>query len=396
LSVSPGRAAEDGRSTVAHLVTPYLFLTGSWIHAQLAYNRAFRAIVLTQQTEHLETFPFDPVFDLSKESQGLRRLPFLIRKYLRGEFPRGPYLRILRRERAKLIHAHLGWEGARNYGLARELSLPFVVSFYGQDAGYLHGKAYWRVLYKRLFRYVDRVVVEGPHMAEVLASIGAPRDRIRVHHLGIPIDDFPFAERHPESPLSNGEGADAGAIIGLIAASFREKKGIPFALEALARVAREHPRVRLRLIGGGPMQREIEERIARPDLAGRVDLLGYQPYPVYRAELARAHFLMAPSVTARDGDAEGGAPVCLLEAQAAGLPIIATTHCDIPEVTRPEESALLAPERDVTALAACLDRLLRSPERWGAMGRAGRAHVEKQFNIRTQVERMNGLYSELT
>ena len=180
-----------------------------------------------------------------------------------------------------------------------------------------------------------------------------------------------------------------------MAASFREKKGIPYALEALARVCRDHPAVRLRLIGDGPLRSEIEQRIARPDLAGRVDLLGYQPYPVYRSELARAHFLMAPSVTARDGDTEGGAPVCLLEAQASGLPIVATTHCDIPEVTRPEESAFLAPERDVDALAAQLDRLLRSPERWGAMGRSGRAHVEEQFNIRSQIEKMNLLYSEL-
>jgi colanic acid/amylovoran biosynthesis glycosyltransferase len=140
---------------------------------------------------------------------------------------------------------------------------------------------------------------------------------------------------------------------------------------------------------------QIEERAGRGDLQGRVDLLGYRPYPEYLEELSRANFLLAPSVTARDGDSEGGAPVCLLEAQAMGVPVVATTHCDIPEVTRPDESALLAPERDVPELARKLDALLRDSSRWPAMGRAGRAHVEAEFDIRSQVRKMEALYREL-
>jgi len=85
----------------------------------------------------------------------------------------------------------------------------------------------------------------------------------------------------------------------------------------------------------------------------------------------------------------------LLEAQASGLPVVSTTHCDIPEVTRPGESALLAPERDANALASLLQQLLRQPERWRAMGEAGRRHVEAEFDIRRQVERMGEVYREL-
>ena len=155
------------------------------------------------------------------------------------------------------------------------------------------------------------------------------------------------------------------------------------------------PQLRLRVVGDGPLRPQIEQRIARADLAGHVDLLGYLPYPAYREELARAHFLLAPSCTARDGDTEGGAPVCLLEAQASGLPVVATTHCDIPAVTLPGKSALLAPERDAVALARCLEELLLHPERWGEMGRAGRGHIEAEFDIRRQVQRMGEVYREL-
>jgi colanic acid/amylovoran biosynthesis glycosyltransferase len=376
----------ESRTTVAHLVTPYLFQTGSWIHSQLVRNREFRPIVVTQGTEHLEMFPFDPVFDLSPRSRGAARLGFLFSKFVGGRFPAGPYREIFAREGVGLVHAHLGWEGARTAHLARNPRLPFVVSFYGRDASLLPRKAYWRVLYKRLFRAADRVLAEGPHMGRILAEIGAPADRVRVVHLGIPLDEFPFAERRDP-------GDDP--VVGLIAAAYREKKGILYALDAMARVAPKHPRLRLRIIGDGPQRAEILARTQAQDLAGRVTLLGYEPYSVYKEELKRAHFLMAPSVTAADGDTEGGAPVCLLEAQASGLPVVASTHCDIPEVTRPGLSAFLAPERDTGALADCLEQLLSQPERWPEMGRAGRAYMEAEFDIDRQVARTNDIYREI-
>lgn len=373
-------------TTIAHLITPYLFRTGSWIHSQLTHNNEFRPIVVTQQTENPAAFPFSPIFDLAPRSAGAARPWFLFSKFVLGRFPAAPYREIFAREGVRLAHAHLGWEGARTAHLARHPRLPFVVSFYGLDAGPTPRRAYWRPLYKRLFATADRVLAEGPHMGRVLAEIGAPEDRVRVIHLGIPLQEFPFAER-----LDPGDDP----VVGLIAASFRQKKGIIYALEAVARLAPKHPRLRLRIVGDGPLHAEILARTQAPDLAGRVALLGYQPYEVYKRELTRAHFLMAPSITADDGDTEGGAPVCLLEAQATGLPVVASTHCDIPEVTRPGHSALLAPERDVGSLAACLDDLLSHPQRWPEMGRAGRAYMEAEFDIDRQVVRMNEVYREL-
>jgi colanic acid/amylovoran biosynthesis glycosyltransferase len=374
--------------TVAHLVSPYLFLTGSWIHTQIAFSRSFRPIVISQGTENADLFPFRPVYNLADGRGGLSKLLYNLEKYIGGSYPKAPYRGILEQESVRIIHAHLGWEGARSVGLSRRPRRPFVVSFYGRDAGLLPRKLYWRVLYKRLFRLADLFVAEGPHMAKVLVSLGAPASKVRVVHLGVALEEHPFRERRIAK-------AAAEPVIGLIAASFREKKGIPYAIEALSRVAPRYPRLCLRVIGDGPLRGEIEGLIARLALQDRVTLLGYQPYSVYKMELGQAHFLMAPSVTARDGDTEGGAPVCLLEAQAAGLPIVATRHCDIPEVTRADGSALLAPEGDVVALASCLEQLMEHSERWPEMGRIGRAHIEAEFNIQTQVERMGDLYREL-
>ncbi|MBD3163018.1 MAG: glycosyltransferase [Candidatus Eisenbacteria bacterium] len=376
------------RPTVAHLVTPYLFLTGSWVHAQIVHNRRHRPVVMTQGTENLDVFPLDPVYDFSAGRAGARRIAFAVAKYLLGRFPAAPYVDAARRERVRLLHAHQGWEGARTAHLRRALGIPHVTSFYGRDASMLPRKAYWRALYRRLFREGDLFLAEGSHSARVLVAIGCPEEKVRVIHLGVDPERIPFRERR---------AAPGEEIVGLIAASFREKKGIGDALDAFARAAarRRDLRLRLRVIGDGPLRPRIEARVSAGDLAGKVDLLGYQPFPRYLEELARAHFLLSPSVTAADGDCEGGAPVCLLDAQAAGLPILGTTHCDIPEVTVPERSAFLVPERDVSALAGALERFLAAPERWGEMGRAGRAHVEQAFDIRKQAEKLADLYDEL-
>jgi colanic acid/amylovoran biosynthesis glycosyltransferase len=376
---------KDERPAVAHLVTPYLFVTGSWIHAQLRHNPRYRPVVMTQATENPDLFPFEPVYDFGRGRSIAAHAAFAFEKYALGRFPAGPYRDVAARERVVLLHAHQGWEGARTVHLRTLLRAPLVTSFYGRDATMLPRKAYWRRLYARLFREGDLFVAEGPHMGRTLEAIGCPPERIRVVHLGVDLAGIPFVERRPDP---------TGKVTGLIAASFREKKGIAYALEALARVTPRHPGLRLRIVGDGPLRREFERRIAQPDLAGKVELLGYRGFPAYLEELHEADFLMVPSVTAADGDCEGGAPVCLLDAQASGLPILATTHCDIPEVTVPGRSAFLAPERDAAALAERLERLLIHPEEWPAMGRAGRAHVEAEFDVRKQGERMADLYDD--
>ena len=94
--------------------------------------------------------------------------------------------------------------------------------------------------------------------------------------------------------------------------------------------------------------------------------------------MERCHVLLQASLTAADGDGEGGAPVVLLDAQASGLPVVATRHADIPEYVLDGRSGLLAPEGDVEALAGCIGAMVEDPARWPEMGREGRRHVEEQ------------------
>jgi colanic acid/amylovoran biosynthesis glycosyltransferase len=108
----------------------------------------------------------------------------------------------------------------------------------------------------------------------------------------------------------------------------------------------------------------------------------------------RADILLAPSVTAADGDEEG-IPNVLKEAMASGMPVVGSRHAGIPELIEDKVSGFLVPERDEVALADALQRLAQAPQGWAAMGRAGRTKIEQDYDINRLNERLTGLFEQL-
>jgi colanic acid/amylovoran biosynthesis glycosyltransferase len=369
--------------TAGQCATPYLHANGSWIYSQLSRLRRYRPVVLTQEEENLDQFP-------AAHLHTARAYPWWKRVGNRlwikwtGEYPF--YGELLRREGACLIHAHFGYQGCRCLRARRESGLPMLTTFYGADATQYARLPHWRDFYRRLFAEGELFLVEGSALAACLEEAGCPPQKIRQHHLGVDLGRIPFAERGP------GE-----RVRFLICAPFREKKGIPDALRALGLAWRRRPfEFEVVLVGEGPERPRIEAAIAEAGLGGKARLLGALPYARVIEELGRADLLLQASRRAADGDTEGGAPVILLDAQAAGLPVVATRHADIPEYVREGKSGLLAAEGDVEGLAECILQLVEAPERWGAMSRAGRAHVEQHYNAVTQAARLEEIYDEYT
>lgn len=130
-------------------------------------------------------------------------------------------------------------------------------------------------------------------------------------------------------------------------------------------------------------------------LAGCVHLLGYQLHEVLMREAYAHHVFLHPSVTAQDGDTEGGAPVTIIEMLATGMPVVSTTHCDIPEVMGEAAGHLLAPERDVQALTHAIRNLLESHRGWDVLTAKCRERVESEYDARMQASRLAGHYNRL-
>ncbi len=112
-----------------------------------------------------------------------------------------------------------------------------------------------------------------------------------------------------------------------------------------------------------------------------------------RSKMAEAHIFLVPSVTASNGDTEGQGLV-LQEAQACGLPVLATDHNGFPEGMLPGRSGFLVPERDIAGMAAKLAYMVEHPDNWPHWGRAGRAHVEAHYDHRKLSLRLENLYKQ--
>ncbi|NUM44918.1 MAG: glycosyltransferase [Anaerolineales bacterium] len=370
----------DARPVVAHLHRAYLALSETFIYQYLTHLHRYRPIMLARRTENRANFPFEPVYAVADQARLVQGWNYLALK----AWGHQPYfLKILRQQKPALLHAHFGPEGVNALSLRRALNVPLVTVFYGKDMSQLPRMASWRRAYQRLFSEGDGFLVEGSHMKRELAALGCPEQKIHLSHIGVDTTKFSFKPRTlaPHEPCRL-----------LMCGRLVEKKGVAYALEALAKVIDEFPNAQLRVVGDGPLRAELEALIRTRNLSAHAHILGYLSHDEYAREVENAHLFLVPSVRAADGDSEGGAPTVVLEAQAAGLPILGSTHADIPEVVGVKEPGFLVPERDADALARNLRVMLANPHRWPEWGMVGRKHVEAEYDIRRVAQTLETIY----
>ncbi|MDD5255194.1 MAG: glycosyltransferase, partial [Candidatus Omnitrophica bacterium] len=150
-----------------------------------------------------------------------------------------------------------------------------------------------------------------------------------------------------------------------------------------------------RVIGDGGLKNKITAFIVRNKMQGYVRLLGALDHEGYIREMDRADICLAPSVTASNGDNEGGAPTVILEAQALGMPVVSTLHADIPNICQRDISALLCPEGDAGKLSLSLKAILAGQDAWKKMGEAGRKFVSRYHDINLTIDNLEQAYAPL-
>ncbi len=299
---------------------------------------------------------------------------------------------MIRKIRPDIVHSHFGTTAWFNSLLLRFTSVKHVVTFYGLDVNMIpKQQPKWIGRYHSLFKSADLFLCEGPHMIKQLIAMGCPKEKVKLQHLGIEVDKIAYHPRHwhNDEPLRI-----------LIAASFREKKGIPYALKALAEL-QQLVSLEITIIGDAtPEPRSQSEKqkiltiLEDSGLKEKTTLLGYQPYAVLFEEAYKNHIFISPSVTAADGDTEGGAPVSIIEMMATGMPVVSTTHCDIPEEVQYGIKDWLVPERNVTGLVNKLKWLIENANDWRTMLDIGRAHIEKEYDAKKQEQRLGEIYNK--
>ncbi|MBX6331097.1 MAG: glycosyltransferase [Gemmatimonadaceae bacterium] len=277
-------------------------------------------------------------------------------------------------ERPDIVHTH-GYRSDVIGGLAaRRSGVPIVTTVHGFTGGGAKNKLYERV--QRLaFRRFDAVVAVSRPLAEELERAGVPP--ARMHVVPNAFDCAAPRLSRAEARARLGIAAEA-RVIGWVG-RLSDEKGADVLIDALARV---DPGVRVSIIGSGRSRAALEARAARLGVAARITWHG----TVHEAgQLFAAFDLFVLSSRTE------GTPMVLLEAMAAGTPIVATSVGGVPDVVGPGEARLVPPD-DPRALAAAIQERWSDPRAAAERAAAAAARLAREYDIAPWLTRYEQLY----
>lgn len=285
-----------------------------------------------------------------------------------------------------ILHCHFGPIGIIGIQL-KMVEAPikkYVTTFHAADLTVFFNNND-KSTYSKLFDTCDLMLPISYRWKAKLTDLGCDPNKIIVHRMGVDCKLFNFKERiYPDN-----------RVVKLISVSrLTEKKGIKYSILALSKIIHQYKNLHYHIVGDGPLKNELAELVNNLKLTSNVHMLGQKSQDEVRNLLDQSHILIAPSVTAENGDQEG-IPVAIMEAMAMGLPVISTQHSGIPELITNGVNGLLVPERDEEALEKAISFLLNNPGKWGQYGQKGRNRVEEEYEIKNLNKKLEAHFYEL-
>ena len=364
-------------------VAPELDRIGGYELATLTLARSLRGqnipvLIVTTTTEA----------DAMAEGEDLIRIEARGRRTLLYILPR--LLAILTRERSKysIIHcptfSHLS-------GLAvlagRILRCPTLLRVATENdvREFAEGRHWKYRLFFWLLRGATGVIAPSAAIKNELLQAGFSRERIVFFPNAVDVNRFRPVTSFEKAEAKSALGLPKDtAVIGTVARLVR-RKGIDVLLRAFGMVRHSHP-VHLLVLGDGPLGEELRALAHELRIEGLVSWLGFQADPVKS--------LQAMDVFALSSRLEGS-PNAVLEAMAAGLPIVATTIGGVIDLLEEGSSGFLIPPDDPEALAAALDRLLKNAPLRADLGYGARKRAVEVFSLSGNISRLMDLYLAL-
>jgi len=389
---APPAPPPAGRTRVLHVIAR-LNIGGPAPHAALLTERLDPARYDSRLVTGVEAPAEGNYLDLhGKATDGVTVLPSLGRE-IRGLGDVAAFLRLvgfIRRVRPHIVHTHTAKAGTLGRLAAWVVGVPVVVHTYHGHV--FHG--YFSPARTRLFlaverwlaRRTDRLVAVSETVRRELLALGiGSSERLCVIQYGFDLDPF-LAADGLRGQLRAELDLPAGAPLVGIVARLVPVKAHEIFLEAAARLARAVPASRFLVVGDGERRQALEALAARLGVAESIRFLGW------RRDLARIYAdLDLVVLTSRNE----GSPFSLIEAMAAGRPVVATRVGGVPDLVEDGVTGCLVPSGDADALAAAMGALLGDPGRRQALGAAGRKRVASAFTAERLLGDVDRLYTEL-
>jgi colanic acid/amylovoran biosynthesis glycosyltransferase len=276
------------------------------------------------------------------------------------------------------VHAHFANHPAVAALVIHRLTgIPFSFTAHAHD---LHVEQ--RMLDAKVHAARFAVTISEFNRRFMVEECGADCEKIHVIHCGID----PAMRMRERTP-----GTARPLQIAAISSLF-EVKGHRYLIEACRLLKLRGVDFRCRLAGDGPLREKIEQQVTASGLSDRISVLGGLDRAGVLDLLATSDVVAQPSVQTADGKREG-IPVALMEAMAAGLPVVASAISGIPELVEDGRNGLLVPPRDPEALGRALEQLARDPDLAARMGAAGRRKVLSDFSQETSAQQLVSLFA---
>ncbi len=296
-----------------------------------------------------------------------------------------------RQDRPDMIHSHLDWPalGARFLHDGNEF-VPLACTIYAsRDQGKVSPfSAAWSALRERRTRKdVDAFVFTSQALLRDFQARKIDHQKCHLIPLGVDaVQSFPLSESkraHYRALL----GVEADTPVLLQSCRLCESSGQRDLVEAMPAILERHPGARLFLIGDGPLRGQLEQRIRELGLEGRIRLIG-QISEIQTRLYSAADVVIHPVPRSTF-------PLDVMESQATGTPVVAANGGALPEVVRDQETGLLFPPGDVSALTEALDRLLSDRELRESIGEAARDYMLGSFEMGQTADAYIALWKQL-
>jgi glycosyltransferase involved in cell wall biosynthesis len=295
--------------------------------------------------------------------------------------------RYFRRERPAIVATHLAKAGTVGRLAAALAGVPVRVhTFHGHVLDGYFGRlntTIFTIVERFLGRLTTQFVAISPEIARDLDRLDIGRGKTVIVRLGLELDHL---AGHPRgrlrSDLSIGSESPLVGIVGRLVPI----KAHELFLEAAERVSRERPDVQFAIVGDGELWDELHRAVEAKGLGRRVHFTGW------RADLGAVYSDLDVVVCCSRNE---GTPVSLIEACAAGRPVIGTEVGGIPDIITPGVNGLLVGSGDPAALASAIQELVADPDRRASMGLAGQRLVLERHGADRMVNELKDLYRNL-
>jgi len=259
--------------------------------------------------------------------------------------------------------------------------LPVTVHFHGYDAS-IHDVIKACDNYDAVFKLAKNVIAVSKVMYTKLVALGCPKNKLFYNVYG------------PQPIFENVQPSFVKKQF-IAAGRFTDKKAPYYTILAFNQVLVKHPDATLVLAGDGELYNTCKNLINHFKLQKSIALLGVINAVRFVNLLSESLAFVQHSVTAENGDMEG-TPVAVLEASAAGLPIISTYHAGIPDVIIHNKTGLLCDEHDVETMSANMLQVLDDVDFAKQLGQAGKLHIKADFSLERHINTLQNILSGLT